>query len=128
MADRQYWKDQWKVEVIWNLISPTLEVASGVIDISRNPHKLSENRQCRGYKIAIKLERGRLSYSAQKEQHSFPREWDNIKERVDDIVKAYFAGMCLDKSMYMWIDENWNLSDEPEGNNLKEDERTWAKT
>jgi len=116
-------KEKWRILLKWGFLSPALKAATGHIFITKNDHLVDDNIE---YKIRVKLKVGKVSYAALKPEEKFPMEWDEIRDTVDAMVLSYFAGLCLNKKVYYWLD-NVSLTHQ-DNKTLKEDERTWAKT
>lgn len=113
----------WRITIQWDFISPSLQIASGMIFIEKMTSNLKfiihPEKQ---FKFKVKVETGRVGYRALEDGHRFPHEWDKVKDLVDTMVSSYFAGLTLKNSIYHWVDENVDFTD-PQDVHLAEDER-----
>jgi hypothetical protein len=115
-------EQRWRISIQWDFISPALETISGVITMRKNPHE-ELTADTIFYKIKVSKQLSGVRYDAIEEGHQFPNEWDAVKEKVDDIVDAYYAGMRLRNSIYYWTDIQLTTSLNCD---LIEDERTYS--
>lgn len=86
----------YKIEVDWKMRSPLLQVLTGEvridqIDMGRIDHKKIAP-------ILIKKEQGMLGYT------DCPTIFNRCKPLVDVMVRAYFDGMMMQDTSYVWFD------------------------
>lgn len=95
-----------RITIDWDLISPALGVASGILkiqDVDANrlsdlPHTLIE---CK-----IKKERGCIGWSSLDGEGIPTLLFKVFEERVKLMAESYFKGMMLQKNPFHWIDES----------------------
>ena len=113
----------WLITIKWDFISPSLQIASGMIFIEKMTSDL-RFVICpeKHFKFKVKVQTGSVGYRALKNGHRFPHEWDKVRDFVDTMVNSYFAGLTLKDSIYHWVDGDIEFTD-PQDVHLTEDER-----
>ena len=86
----------------WDFVSPTLRVASGTVHLDRIKSSLDDYKIYEQHEWEIKVEENGLSYGP----HPMNKVTDRMKSIIDLMANTYLAGVTLDKTSCIWLENN----------------------
>jgi len=91
-----------RIEVEWDFVSPYLKTALGMLTINDfdADYNMTKLLQCK-----VEVKRGQLGFRSITDKGYPCSIFDEYKEKIESVVKSYFLGMCLEKTIYEWVED-----------------------